>query len=458
MIHRWNTPPLRVAGIYLVISLAYIIVSDWFVETNAWSSWLPGIQTSKGIAFVVLSALLIHFLTARELRRRQALELQLMRAQRMEAVGQLTGGVAHDFNNFLTVILGNLELIHEDADCSSAMRDRADHALLATERGADLTRRLLAFSREQSLEPRLVDVNECVAQMKMLLGSVLGEGVTVDADFGPDLPPIKADPGQLETAILNLALNARDAMPNGGTIMLSTSAERIKADQMTGRWPVAKGSYVRISVMDNGLGMSQRVQDRIVDPFFTTKPEGSGTGLGFPMAHGFVKQSGGHVVVCSEVGRGTTVSLYFPISKQAKPSAAEDPATAPDRGGDETLLVVENDLAVRRILNDHLTLLGYRVHLAARAREVHDLLERGVRIDLLMADILIGGRRNGIELANEVRRSHPSIPVLVISGFADPTIATRLADPARSGWLAKPFSRQTVARRVRELLDECPRD
>lgn len=455
MIHRWNTPPLRIAGIYFVISLAYIVGSDWLVEADDWRNWLPGVQTSKGIAFVVLSALLIHYLIARELRRRQALERQLMRAQRMESVGQLTGGVAHDFNNFLTVILGNLELIHDDAGCNSAMRDRADHALLATERGADLTRRLLAFSREQSLEPRLVNVNECVAQMNMLLGCVLGEGIVVKVDLAKDLPPIMADPGQLETGILNLALNARDAMPNGGTILLTTRAESIKADQTTGKWSVAKGSYVRISVEDNGLGMSQRVQDRIVDPFFTTKPAGQGTGLGFPMAHGFVKQSGGHVVVRSEIGRGTTVSLYFPTSEQQFQSSAEHPATAPDRGGDETLLLVENDPDVRSILNDHLTHLGYRVHLAARADEAQDLLAGGVEIDLLMADIILGGRRCGIELANEVRQSHPNVPVLVISGFADSTVATKLSDPARSAWLAKPFNRQTVARRVRELLDEC---
>lgn len=453
MIRGWNTPPLRVAGIYLLASVVYILISDWLVEDGGWRGWLPGIQTGKGLAFVCLSAVLIHFLIARELRRRKAVERQLMRAQRMEAVGQLTSSVAHDFNNFLTVILGNLEMIQEDARVRSELRKRADHAMLAAERGADLTRRLLAFSRKQSLEPRLVDVNDCVAQMKMLLGSVLGEGIGVEADLAPGLPPVLADPGQLETAVLNLALNARDAMPSGGTILLATTSVSVDADQTSGKWQVAKGKYVVITVHDDGFGMSQRVQDRLIEPFFTTKPAGEGTGLGFSMTHGFVKQSGGHVVVTSEVGRGTSVKLYFPEAAPAKPLPADPPIHAPGRGGSETVLLVENDIAVRDVLNDLLTRLGYRVLLASQADEAREHLAGDINVDLLMTDIVLVGQCSGIRLVNEVRQTRPSIPVLVISGLADPTITGTLADPANVGWIAKPFSRLTVAQRLRELLD-----
>ncbi|WP_209428426.1 ATP-binding protein [Pararhodobacter sp. SW119] len=299
---RCNTPPFRVAGIYLSISLTYIVVSDWLADGRAWTNWLPGIQTTKGIVFVLLSAILIHFLITREMRRRQAVQVQLMRAQRMEAVGQLTSGVAHDFNNFLTVILGNLELIQQDAGCSSDLRKRADHALLAAERGADLTRRLLALSRKQGLEPRLVDVSECVTQMKMLLEVVLGEGVEVVTDLAPGLPPITGDPGQLETAVLNLALNARDAMHSGGVISLTASFVKLDADQTAGRWPVVKGEYVVIAVNDDGQGMPERVQERLLEPFFTTKPEGEGHRAWLP-DDAWVRQTIRRSCGCQQRGR-----------------------------------------------------------------------------------------------------------------------------------------------------------
>ncbi len=453
MFHRLNTLPNKVAGIYLVISVVYILVSDGLVEAAGLDKLFPAIQTAKGLIFVFLSALLIHCLISKELRKRKVIEQQLMRAQRMEAVGELTSGVAHDFNNFLTVILGNLDLILQDAGNCETLRKRAGHALLATERGADLTRRLLAFSCKQSLEPRPVDVNACIRQMKMLLGSVLGEGITVEADLAPDLPQIIADPGQFETAVLNLALNARDAMPDGGVIVLSTSVVRLDADQKSGQWHVVKGHYVKIAVNDDGHGMPQHVLEQVAEPFLTTKAKGKGSGLGFPMAHRFVKRSGGHVTVCSAVGRGTTVTLYFPVTTPPEQSAARPDTVAPVKGGKETVLLVENDAGVRGVLGDILTCLGYRVLLASGAREAHAFMADEPRVDLLMTDIILGGKKSGIELTNEVRKTNPSVSVLVMSGYADSTITERLSDPARSGWLAKPFSRQTVARRIRELLD-----
>ncbi len=453
MIHRWNTPPCRIAGIYFVVGAVYIVLSDWVVEAEGWTNWLPGFQTFKGLAFVFLSAILIYLLADRELRRRQKVEQQLMRAQRMEAVGQLTNGVAHDFNNFLTVIFGNLELIHQDAETNSVLRRQVDSALLAAERGADLTRRLLAFSRGQSLEPRNIDVAECLMQMKMLLDCVLGEGITVKESLTPDLPTILADPGQLESVLLNLGLNSRDAMPVGGTILLSGKIVRLDADLSQGKWRVAKGDYVKITVRDDGCGMSQQVQDRLLEPFFSTKPAGEGTGLGFPTVYKFVKQSGGYVMVQSKVGRGTSVALYFPFVEAGERAVSHHFDTTGDRQGNETVILVENDVAVREVLNTLLTRLGYRVLLASCAQEARELLSGADHVDLLLSDVVLGGDQDGISLASEVCQDHPSLPVLLISGVADPEGSRANLIPARVGWLDKPFNRKQVSQRLRDLLD-----
>jgi len=453
MIQSWNTLPGRVAWIYLGVGLAYIVLSDWAVEVGQGGSWVPGAQTIKGLIFVALSAALIRFLVSRELRRRQLLELQLMRAQRMEAVGQLTSSVAHDFNNFLTVILGNLELIRLDAAQGSALQKRADNALIATEKGADLSRRLLAFSRKQSLKPRIIDANECLTQMKMLLGSVLGEGIRVETDLSRQIAPIKVYPGRLETAVLNLALNARDAMPEGGTISLTTQAARFDTDQRVGHWTVGKGDYVRISVRDEGAGMTARVQENLLDPFFTTKSPGKGTGLGFSMTHGFVVQSGGHVTVSSAPGDGTSVDLYFPAVHTPETTTDETRLPLEASRGNETILLVDNDTAVRAVLGDMLTQLGYSVLNASRAKEATAIVKGAAGIDLLITDVVLGGARNGIELVNDLRANHPIFPVLLISGYADPAILEKLAVPTQVDWLPKPFSRLTVARKLRQLLD-----
>jgi signal transduction histidine kinase/CheY-like chemotaxis protein len=453
MIRSWKSFPGRVAWIYFVIALAYIILSDWAVELGQGGGWVPGVQTIKGFVFVALSAALIRFLVGRELRRRELLEQQLMRAQRMEAVGQLTSSVAHDFNNFLTVILGNLELIRLDAPPDSPLQKRADNALIATEKGADLSRRLLAFSRKQSLKPRIIDANECLTQMKMLLGSVLGEGIRVETELSRHIAPIKVDPGRLETAILNLALNARDAMPAGGTISLTTQSARFESDQRIGRWAVGKGDYVMISVRDQGSGMTARVQENLLVPFFTTKTAGKGTGLGFSMTHGFVVQSGGYVTVSSAPGDGTSVDLYFPAI--GKTETAADTAGPPldAARGKETILLVDNDIAVRAVLGDMLTQLGYAVVNASRASEASEVVTRVGGVDLMITDVVLGGTRNGIELVNDLRGGHPVFPVLLISGLADPAILEKLSVRTQVDWLAKPFSRLAVARKLRELLD-----
>ncbi len=453
MKRHWNSSPFRVSGLYASVSATYIVVSDWLAEPGGWTAGISGIQTTKGLVFVLLSTILIYFLTAREMRHRKAVELQLMRAQRMEAVGQLTNGIAHDFNNFLTVIFGNLELIQQDAGFNGNLRRQADCALLAAERGADLTRRLLAFSRKQSLEPRHIDVNECLAQMKILLGCVVGEGVAVQTKLTADLPTILVDPGQLEASVLNLGLNARDAMPSGGTIVLSTSFSSLKADIRSGNWYVPKGDYITITVKDDGLGMSRRVQKRLLEPFFTTKSAGKGTGLGFPMAHRFVTESGGHVVVTSDVGQGTRVSFYFPIGVAANLSAPSSSRPPDGIAANETVLLVDNDAAVRDVLSNTLTRIGYRVLLASNANEALEHLAGTTQVDLLLTDIVLGNKRSGIDLINEVRHDRPDMPVLLISGVSDPTIMGKIASPAPVGWLAKPFTCRSVSEKLRELLD-----
>ena len=452
MIHRWNRPTFKIAAIYFLAGGCFIVASEWLVAKGDGVDRFFWVQTVKGLVFVLLTAILIYVLIAKELRRRQSVELQLVRAQRMEAIGGLTSGVAHDFNNFLTVIIGNLELIQQDAESNCDRRRQVDNALLAAERSADLARRLLAFSRERSLEPQYFNLNECLTQMKMLLDSVLGEGIEVSVDLAPELPAILADPGQLETSLLNLGLNARDAMPSGGDIIIKSSVVSLHSEFKLGKWRVAKGNYVVLTVEDDGPGMSQQVQDRLLEPFFTTKPVGEGTGLGFPMTYTFVRQTGGNVVVNSKLGHGTSVALYFPIATDMRTSLRDCHLTSEDRIGEETILIVDNDKAIRDVLNELLTRLGYQVLMAADAEEAQKLMEENSEVDLFIADIDLASEVNGVELANEICFSRPVLPVLFSSGVEDSTIIREFFNPARAGWLSKPFNRAQISQELRDLL------
>ncbi|WP_366556563.1 ATP-binding protein [Aquibaculum sediminis] len=257
----------------------------------------------------------------------------------------------------------------------------------------------------------------------------------------------------LESAILNLTINARDAMPEGGAISLTTNAIHLARVYAEGGWQIPAGHYVMIAVNDQGHGMSEDVQNRLFEPFFTTKPEGKGSGLGLPMVHGFVRQSNGYIIVYSTVGHGSTVKLYFP---SAHKSPAETPAARskpqPSKGH-EAVLLVENDRGVRDIMQAFLTPLGYQVLTAERAAQALDILDQQKQVDLLMTDIILGGRRTGIELAQEAGKTHPDIAIVLVSGYADPTITGQLAGLARIGWLAKPFGQDALAERVRAVLD-----
>ncbi len=378
-------------------------------------------------------------------------EAQLRHAQRMDVVGQLTGGVAHDFNNLLTVITGNLEML-EPRLTDDKQREFVEQAQEAAELGATLTARLLAFARRQTLEPRTIDLNDLVLGMAELLRRTLGEAIQINTVLGNRLWQTRADPGQVENALLNLCLNARDAMPQGGSLTIETSNEVLDADTLEQGLEVAAGPFALLSVSDNGTGMPPEIRDRVFEPFFTTKETGTGTGLGLSMVYGFAKQSGGHTAIYSEFGQGTTVNLYLPALEE--PEAAEDTGSAQTEpaGGEELILVVEDDERVRRISVARLTDLGYRVLEADSGQAGLALLARHPEIGLLFTDVVMPGGMNGPDLAREARRSRPDLPVLFTTGYAEAGAqeAGLLDDGALM--LRKPYRTADLAGKLREAL------
>jgi two-component system CheB/CheR fusion protein len=384
---------------------------------------------------------------------RTKLEALLHQAQKMEAIGNLTGGMAHDFNNMLGVIIGNVDLLRDlkkhDADVEELTREALDAAF----RGADLTRRLLAFARQQPLRPQRVAVNELVSGITRLLSRTLGEDVEICLELSPELWPVVADPAQLEASLTNLATNARDAMPNGGRLMVVTGNCRLDADYAAQHPEVIPGGYAMIEVSDTGTGMAQEVINRIFEPFFTTKSRDKGTGLGLSMVFGFIKQSGGHISVYSEPGIGTTFRLFLPRMTE-DPSIIEESSTARlVHGRGETVLVVEDNAALRRVVMRQLEELGYCVLEAENAAAGLRLLEAR-SIDLLLTDIVMPGGTDGRELARRARQRRPSIKVVFTSGFSE----TRLngdAGPLTSciPLLTKPYRKEELASAAREALD-----
>jgi PAS domain S-box-containing protein len=387
----------------------------------------------------------------RDLTARHKLEQELRQSQKMEAVGQLTGGVAHDFNNLLTVVLGNIEMLEDrltDADDLALLKDAREAALL----GAELTRRLLAFGRRQPLRPQAIDPREAVPAAVVLLSRTLGETIEVATVLAPDLPPIMVDPGQLQNALLNLAINARDAMPEGGRLTIEAAEAELDADAAAARPGLRPGRYVMLAVADTGTGMPREVRERAFEPFFTTKAPGAGSGLGLSMVYGFAKQSGGHIDLYSEVGRGTVVKLYLP-GAEARSDTEEPgrtPATAwPGRG--EMVLVVEDERAVRRVTTARLKELGYRVLEAADGPSALELLQRHPEVDLLFTDMVMPGGLSGAALAEAVRASRPKLAVVVASGYAAPESLNDL--PAGTAWLRKPYAAAELARTMRSVLN-----
>ncbi len=385
----------------------------------------------------------------------KAREAALHQAQKMEAVGQLTGGVAHDFNNLLTVIQGNLELIEEAFADNSALADLVRPAVRASERGAALTHRLLAFSRHQALVPKVIDMNELITGMSDLLRRTLGETIEIEVVGAAGLWTCEVDPSQMENALLNLAINARDAMPGGGKLTIETANARLDEDYAAAQAEVEPGQHVLLAVSDTGTGMPPEVAARAFDPFFTTKEAGRGSGLGLSMIYGFVKQTGGHAKIYSELDEGTTIKIYLPRSQTADAESqtrAELPAAIP-KGEGEMVLVVEDDPDVAALALTMLGSLGYRSEKASSAEAALAQIEDGPAIDLLLTDVVLPGGMNGRELANEVRRRRNDIPVLYMSGYSENAIVH--GDRLDQGvlLLQKPFTRDAFARKIRQLLD-----
>ncbi|MBS0382919.1 MAG: PAS domain S-box protein [Proteobacteria bacterium] len=381
-------------------------------------------------------------------------EEQLAHAQRLDAIGQLTGGIAHDFNNLLTVVSGNLQLLEMELSAQPQAQEAIDSALRAVDRGADLTRRLLAFARRQPLRPRAIVPQPLLEELGHMLRRTLGEAVAVDVDCATAVPDVYADPNELDTALVNLALNARDAMPRGGR--LAITAREIELANADNEWKLPRGQYVAIDVADSGTGMPPEVQAHALEPFFTTKVSGKGSGLGLSMVYGFVTQSGGAMAMDSRLGYGTRVTLVLPVADNEPGSRRELPQAAhsaePPRHA--TILVVEDETDVRTIATRFLRAIGYDVIAVADAREALDTLRAQPAVDLLFSDVVLGSGMNGVELAREARRSRPGLAVLLTSGY--PGAEDRqAADNRLDGFelLRKPYRREQLVSAIQRVLE-----
>ncbi|MEE8119436.1 MAG: ATP-binding protein, partial [Gammaproteobacteria bacterium] len=389
----------------------------------------------------------------RDITDEQEAEKQRRQAQKMEAVGQLTGGIAHDFNNLLTVILGNLQMLDEQFTADDDSRQMTTTALKAVFRGADLTKRLLTFSRQQILEPIVIDINQLVWKMNDLLRRTLGEAIEVKTNFADELWPTLLDPGQLENSLLNLSINARDAMPDGGMLTLETANIQLDEHYCAKHSWVSPGDYVMLAVSDVGEGIAPEIQDRVFEPFFTTKDTGRGSGLGLSMVYGFVKQSGGHVNIYSEQGHGTTIKLYFPKTKtrQAVTEAQAELEVTPR--GNETILVVEDDIDVRRTATILLKMLGYRVLEAENGRTALAVIEQHEEIDLMFTDVVMPGGMKGPEVVARARQIRPHLKALLTSGYTQSAMQNDDMSDSGIEVLSKPYNKNDLARKIRKVLD-----
>jgi PAS domain S-box-containing protein len=379
---------------------------------------------------------------------------QLRQSQKMEAMGQLTGGVAHDFNNILMVILANVEALEEEQRLTASMRELLDEISGATQRATDLTRQLLAFSRKQPLRPQRTDVNALVTVTGKLLRRTLGEHVEIDAILAEDLWPIEVDRALLESALVNLCVNARDAMPGGGRLLIETRNSVLDADYTAQESEVLPGDYVLLSVTDTGTGIPAEVLDRVFEPFFSTKEVGKGTGLGLSMVYGFTKQSNGHIKIYSEPGHGTAVKMYLPRVGGVGVGPATENAEEVVPRGHERVLVTEDDVAVRTSVAKHLRSLGYVVTEASDGEGgLTALAAADAPYDLLLTDVVMPGRLNGKALADEVAHRWPATRIVFMSGYSEDAIIHhgRLDPGVRL--LAKPFRKLDLARALREALD-----
>jgi PAS domain S-box-containing protein len=386
-----------------------------------------------------------------DLTEHNALEHRLQVSQKMEAIGKLTGGLAHDFNNLLGVVLGNLDILQEGQAPESEAWQLTDAAIHAAVRGAELTRQLLAFARQQPLAPKLIDLNGLLEGTARLLRRTLGEQIALELAVPDPLWPACLDASQLESAILNLAVNARDAMPGGGRLTLEARNVTLDANaELTA--DASAGDYIAFAISDTGTGMPPEIIAKVFEPFFSTKGN-AGTGLGLSMVHGFVKQSGGHTKIYSEVGRGTTIRMYLPRASTGQPEA-EPPASAPNPAkNSEVILVVEDNKALRDVALHQLHSLGYRTLPAADAGQALDLLREGTAIDLLFTDVIMPGGMDGRDLAAEARRLRPGLKILFTSGFTAAAASAAMQEDFGQNLLSKPYRKDELGRRIRAAID-----
>jgi PAS domain S-box-containing protein len=392
---------------------------------------------------------------ARDITVRKVAEERLRQSQKLEAIGHLTGGVAHDFNNLLAIILGNLELMDEQLGDRPELQDLMRRAFGAAQRGALLTQRLLAFSRQQPLQARPTDLNRLVSGMIDILRRTLGETIQLQAMLANDLWSVCMDPGQLENALLNLCLNARDAMPRGGRLRINTANYELDNDQSNtaGDEELQPGEYVMIAVNDTGVGMTPEVVEHAFEPFFTTKEVGKGSGLGLSMVYGFVKQSGGHVTIDSKPGQGTTIRMYLPRSHlEALPVTTTRSSKPPPSGQAETILVVEDDATVRQLTVSMIHSLGYLTLEAGTAETALDKLAAHRQVALLFTDVVLPGGMNGFDLAALVQQRYPHLKVLFTSGYTEHGLFDGGDLREHVELLAKPYRKADLADKLQSIL------
>ncbi len=381
------------------------------------------------------------------------LEQQLFQAQKMEAVGRLAAGIAHDFNNLLGVISGYGEIVMSGLGAADPLREDVGQILKAADRAAASTLQLLAFGRKQVLQEQVVDLNAMISESEKLLPRLLGEDVEMSTQLEPGLGRVRADPGQLNQVLLNLILNARDAMPDGGRITIATSNEEVDSTYSTAHPNLHSGSYVLLSVTDTGQGMDATTQARVFEPFFTTKESGKGTGLGLAAVYGIVEQSGGQVYVYSEVGVGTTFKVYLPRIDEKAEAGAKEKGSEPARHGTETVLLVEDEAALRELLRKTFESSGYTVLVARDGKEAVELAASHVgSIEAMVSDVIMPGL-NGPKVAELLAATRPEMKVLFVSGYSDESIFRNGVLRPGTAFLSKPFSLGTVLRRLRELLE-----
>jgi PAS domain S-box-containing protein len=411
---------------------------------RTWETVMAPVRNAEGVTDRIVGSV-------RDITGRVRTEERLREAQRMEAVGQLTGGVAHDFNNLLQVIRGNLELLEAVVGEREPGRRRLVMAIHGADRAAQLTRQLLAFARRQPLEPQVVNLSRLVGDMTELLRRTLGDAIEVETVIGGGLWNTLADPAQVESAILNLAINARDAMPEVGRLTVEVTNASLDERYVRDIDGISAGQFVLIAISDSGEGMSAETVQRVFEPFFTTKPDGKGSGLGLSMVYGFVRQSNGHIRIYSEPGQGTTVKIYLPRSREAVP-AAISPRGAPDIGSNQTILVVEDEPAVRAAAVGMLESLGYRCLEAAEASAALEVLESGVPVDLVFTDVVMPGPLKTREFAERIEVIAPNLPILFTSGYTENAIVHHGRLDEGVTLLSKPYARHDLAERIARLL------